>query len=111
MWVSGIKDLEQRMRIDRHRIFMQSGVPVQYRGQKKSLTSTDNIVLEGAKIYSQQCAVCKGSQGIGDGQAAKCLSPSPALLAYMIQMIMSVDEYMMWTINEGGSQFGRSMPA
>ena len=48
---------------------------------------------------------------MGDGEAGKSLSPSPALLAYMIQMPMSVDEYMMWTIAEGGKQFGTSMPA
>jgi hypothetical protein len=48
---------------------------------------------------------------MGDGQAAKSLRPPPALLAYMIQMPMSVDEYMMWTISEGGNQFGTAMPA
>jgi len=48
---------------------------------------------------------------MGDGEAAKALNPSPALLAYMIQMPMSVDEYMMWTISEGGKAFGTAMPA
>lgn len=35
MWGPAIMDPEQRMRIERHWIFMQSGVPTQYRGQKK----------------------------------------------------------------------------
>jgi mono/diheme cytochrome c family protein len=48
---------------------------------------------------------------MGDGEAAKALNPSPALLAYMIQMPMSVDEYMMWTISEGGAAFETAMPA
>jgi len=29
----------------------------------------------------------------------------------MIQMPMSVDEYMMWSISEGGKAFGTAMPA
>lgn len=48
---------------------------------------------------------------MGDGEAAKALNPSPALLAYMIQMPMSVDEYMLWTISDGGAAFGTDMPA
>ena len=45
-----------------------------------------------------------------DGEAAKDLHPSPALLAYMIQMPMSVDEYLMWTVSEGGKAFETAMP-
>ena len=48
---------------------------------------------------------------MGDGEAAKALDPSPALLAYMIQMPMSVDSYMLWSISEGGEAFGTAMPA
>jgi mono/diheme cytochrome c family protein len=48
---------------------------------------------------------------MGDGEAAKALNPSPALLAYMIQMPMAVDEYLMWTIADGGKAFGTAMPA
>ncbi len=39
------------------------------------------------------------------------LSPSPALLAYMIRRPIAVDEYLLWTISEGGAQFGSKMPA
>lgn len=42
--------------------------------------------------------------------AAAHVNPSPALLAYMIQMPMSVDEYLMWSIAEGGKAFGTDMP-
>jgi putative membrane protein len=48
---------------------------------------------------------------MGDGEAGRALNPSPALLAYMIQMPMAVDEYMYWTISEGGQAFGTAMPA
>jgi len=48
---------------------------------------------------------------MGDGEVANSLNPSPALLAYMIQMPMSVDEYMLWSISDGGAAFGTAMPA
>ncbi|MAT64611.1 MAG: hypothetical protein CMN57_03085 [Gammaproteobacteria bacterium] len=48
---------------------------------------------------------------MGDGEVANSLNPSPALLAYMIQMPMSVDAYMLWSISDGGAAFGTAMPA
>jgi hypothetical protein len=41
----------------------------------------------------------------------KALSPSPALLAYMITKPIAVDEYLLWSISEGGKQFGSAMPS
>ena len=75
------------------------------------LDAGKGVLDEGAKLYSQSCASCHGSNGMGNGEAGKDLNPSPALLAYMIQMPMAVDEYMMWTISEGGVAFGTDMPA
>lgn len=46
---------------------------------------------------------------MGDGEAGKALNPSPALLAHMIQMPMSADEYLLWAISEGGQPFGTAM--
>ena len=37
--------------------------------------------------------------------------PSPALLAYMIRRPISVDEYLLWAIADGGEQFDSEMPA
>lgn len=64
----------------------------------------------GAKLYTQNCAACHGSNGLGNGDMGKALSPSPALLAYMIRRPIAVDEYLLWTISEGGKQFGTDMP-
>lgn len=41
----------------------------------------------------------------------RSLLPSPALLAYMIQRPIAVDEYLLWSISEGGKQFDTAMPA
>ena len=48
---------------------------------------------------------------MGDREAANSLSPSPALLAYMVQMPLTVDEYLLWSISEGGERFNTDMPA
>jgi mono/diheme cytochrome c family protein len=90
---------------------MHSGVPSEYRGQVNPLALTPDVIRAGAELYGQQCAACHGPQGMGDGEAGKDLNPSPALLAYMVQMPMSVDKYLLWTISDGGQQFGTAMPA
>ncbi len=48
---------------------------------------------------------------MGDGEAAQSLSPSPALLSYMVNMPMAVDEYLIWSVSDGGMAFGSDMPA
>lgn len=90
---------------------MHSGVPKAYRGKTNPHTNTPEIIQAGSTLYTKQCASCHGAQGMGDGEAGRDLSPSPALLAYIIQMPMSVDEYMLWTISEGGQPFGTEMPS
>ena len=57
------------------------------------------------------CASCHGPGGMGGGEAGRSLNPSPALLAYLIQRPLFVDEYLLWTIAEGGRSFGTAMPA
>lgn len=101
----------QLLRMARHWTFMHGGLPFEYRGLWNPLESTSEVVDAGAKLYRQQCAECHGGQGMGDGDRARALTPSPALLAYMIQMPMSVDEYLVWTISEGGDELGSDMPA
>ena len=35
---------------------------------------------------------------MGNGDMGKALSPSPALLAYMIRRPIAVDEYLLWSV-------------
>jgi mono/diheme cytochrome c family protein len=95
----------------RHWTFMHQGVPTEYRGQTSTVAPTEATVREGATHYAQNCASCHGPTGLGDGEAGRALNPSPALLAYMINMPMAVDEYLLWTISEGGQSLGTDMPA
>lgn len=100
----------QQQRMLRHMTFMHQGVPAKYRGQASTVAPTDAAIGEGAALYARNCASCHGPTGQGDGEAGRALNPSPALLAYMIQMPMAVDEYLLWTISEGGEPLGTDMP-
>lgn len=111
MWGPGPLAPGMRHRMTRHWTFMHQGVPEAYRGARNSLVPGAKVIGEGRVLYQANCASCHGMTGMGDGEAARSLNPSPALLAYMIQMPMSVDEYMYWSISDGGAAFGTAMPA
>jgi len=110
MWGPGMMGPGQRHRMVRHWTFMHAGIPLEYRGRRSTLESTPDVVKAGGVLYQKQCAQCHGPQGMGDGDAGKNLNPSPALLAYMIQTPLSVDEYLLWSISEGGKEFATDMP-
>lgn len=99
------------LRSKRHKAFMQGGVPPEYRNARSPYPSADRPMREGGVLYRDHCAECHGPQGYGDGVAALDLRPTPAFLAYMIDSPDLVDEYLMWTIGDGGAQFETEMPA
>ena len=98
-------------RAARHREFLEAGVPVEYRSRASPYPAAAMVIDDGGRLYKTHCAACHGSKGLGDGVAGRDLTPSPALLAYMIKRRRSVDEYLLWTISDGGAQFGTEMPA
>jgi mono/diheme cytochrome c family protein len=111
MWDPGHMGPMQQQRMLRHWTFMHQGVPAEYRGQTSTVAPTAATIREGATLYAENCASCHGATGLGDGEAGRALNPSPALLAYMINMPVAVDEYLLWTISEGGKPLGTGMPA
>jgi mono/diheme cytochrome c family protein len=98
-------------RAARHREFLAAGVPVEYRSRNNPYPAATMVIEGGAKVYTAYCAACHGAKGLGDGDAGRDLTPSPALLAHLIDRRRSVDEYLLWTISEGGAQFATEMPA
>ena len=110
-WGPGMMGPGQQQRMQRHWSFMHEGIPSTYVGARNPFSPDKQTITEGRKLYSDNCASCHGKSGLGDGDLASSLSPSPALLAYMIQMPMSVDPYMLWAILDGGAAFGTAMPA
>ena len=111
MWGPGHMGRGMRQRMTRHWTFMHQGIPIAYVGAKNPLSTDADTVREGRALYTKNCTSCHGMTGMGDGEAANSLTPSPALLAFMIQTPMAVDEYMLWSISEGGAAFGTAMPA
>ena len=111
LWGPGTMPPGMRARLLRHYTFMHYGIQNEYQGAKSTVGNAKEVLEEGAKLYSQRCAGCHGKQGLGDGDAPRSLLPSPALLAFMIQRPIAVDEYLLWSIAEGGKQFDTEMPA
>ncbi len=111
LWGPGRMPRSMMVRLLRHTTYMQYGVPGEYLGAKATVEPTPAVIAAGAKIYVQECASCHGSDGMGGGEPGRAVSPSPALLAYMIKRPVSVDEYLLWAIGDGGKQFESEMPA
>jgi len=88
-----------QMRMVRHWTFMHRGVPEEYRGVENPFPGSAETVEAGQGLYDRHCVSCHGPGGRGDGEAANSLNPSPALLAYLIQMPMTVDSYLLWTVS------------
>jgi hypothetical protein len=101
----------RRKRMARHQHFIDHGVPDEYRGERNPFAISPEVVGEGRKLYADHCRDCHGPVGMGDGDMGLAVNPSPALLAFMIQTPLGVDEYLMWSISEGGALFHTDMPA
>jgi mono/diheme cytochrome c family protein len=99
------------VRLLRHTTYIQFGVSEAYAGAKSTATANAQTLAAGAALYGRHCVQCHGADGTGGGEGALALSPSPALLAYMIKRPVAVDEYLLWSIGDGGKQFGSDMPA
>lgn len=111
MWGAPDASPEILARMRRHRTYMHDGIPSAYRNARSSVKRNQENIAAGGKLYAVNCASCHGTEGLGDGDAAKGLSPSPALLNHMIEHPVAADEYLLWTISEGGKVFDTDMPA
>lgn len=111
LWGPGHMPRGMMVRLLRQTTFMQYGAPKAYEGQKSTVAPGPETIAMGRALYQANCASCHGANGLGDGEAGHALSPSPALLAYMIRRPIAVDEYLLWSISDGGAQFDSQMPA
>jgi mono/diheme cytochrome c family protein len=101
----------ERQRLLRHQAFMNKEVPEGYLAASNDVGSTTRAIAAGGPLYLANCQQCHGARGLGNGELAMSLTPSPALLAYLVQQPIAVDQYLLWTISEGGQAFGTAMPA
>ena len=79
MWGSDHMGPGMRQRMSRHWTFMNEGIPAAYRTARNPLSQDKKNLSEGLALYQANCASCHGATGMGDGEAANSLSPSPAL--------------------------------
>ncbi len=103
---SGHKGNPVRHRIIRH----GGGVPAPYNGIRNPLKATKANIDTGAKLYAEQCATCHGKTGEGDGEGGKELNPKPANLAFIMDRWIATDDFLMWSIAEGGEKLKTDMP-
>jgi mono/diheme cytochrome c family protein len=111
MWGPGPMGPGMRRRMARHWTYMHQGLPPEYHVALNPLSPDTKTISQGRTLYQKNCASCHGKTGMGDSEPRRSLSPSPALLAYMIQSPNAVDGYMLWSISDGGGAFGSAMPA
>lgn len=94
----------------RHAFYRNSGVPAPYRGQTNPFRPSIPLVLAGADLYDLRCAICHGPMGLGNGVASDKLRQRPADLAGSVSSPDIGNDFLFWTISEGGTQFGTDMP-
>ena len=102
---------DQRSRLVRHRTYMIEGVPEGYRAAASPVGRSPKAILAGADLYARHCAECHGHKGRGGGDAGRTLRPTPALKTYIARRPWAADEYLLWSVAEGGVRFGSTMPA
>ena len=101
----------QRQRMLRSWTFMNKQVPNNYLKSTNSIGYSIKAIAAGGPLYAAHCKMCHGETGLGNGELAPDLTPSPALLAYLIQQPIAEDQYLLWSISEGGKRFDTAMPA
>jgi mono/diheme cytochrome c family protein len=99
------------MSMIRHHYVMRNGIDPSYVSKRNPLKSTKENITSGRILFEKNCASCHGLSGLGDGAAGKNLEPRPSNIAGLSKMPMATDEYLFWTIAEGGVPLGTAMPA
>lgn len=102
---------QQVLRIDRQDAAVSGEIPEIYQGAESPFEPTLEVLLAGQEVYARDCAACHGQRGFGDGDAGYALDPSPALLSLLDQTPNAADEYLLWSVSDGGEPFGSEMPA
>jgi len=80
-------------------------VPAEYAGKTNPL-GTESAAT-GAEVFKNNCEVCHGPQGHGDGPAGASLDPAPKNLPEL--SMVATDDYLFWRISTGKG--GTSMVA
>ena len=94
----------------RHYYVMHHGIDAKYASLHNPLPASAANLAAGKALFEQNCAVCHGASGHGDGPGATGLDPKPAVLAGLGRTRIASDGFYFWTVSEGGIQFNGAMP-
>jgi mono/diheme cytochrome c family protein len=80
-------------------------VPDPYRKMKNPLKPTKEVLAAARQLYKEQCAMCHGAEGKGDGAETKVrrLRPPPANFTTE-SFAKNSDPYIFWRLSEGVAQ-------
>lgn len=73
-----------------------------------TLARADGDVAAGKKVFQQNCVLCHGNAGKGDGQAAGSLNPKPKDFTDQKAMAKITSEIRLKAVTEGGAAVGAS---
>ena len=72
-------------------------IPAEYAGKTNPFGA--DAATDGAKLFKNNCEVCHGAEGRGDGPAGQALDPQPRNLAEL--QAVAGDDYLFWRVSEG----------
>ena len=96
--------------IGRYTDYMLGNIPEQYVDLKNPLPVSKENISDGKNLYQTQCMMCHGILGEGDGSISQSLIPRPANLALTRKLPVATDDFLFWTLSEGGQLYDTAMP-
>ncbi|OGG95078.1 MAG: hypothetical protein A2527_07845 [Candidatus Lambdaproteobacteria bacterium RIFOXYD2_FULL_50_16] len=95
---------------DRDAYVKSFGLPDGYRDLSAPPRFSGADLEDGGALYQKLCQDCHGDSGKGDGPQSDYLFRAPTNLPRLLAAEVG-DGYLIWSIEEGGGQFGGLMPA
>jgi mono/diheme cytochrome c family protein len=77
--------------------------PADARAVKNPVPVTSAGLAEAAKIFKDNCVMCHGEKGMGDGETAKTLNRKPANFTDKAMMSQETDGALFWKMSQGRS--------
>lgn len=72
-----LKEVKERAASDAAPKAEAENKPIDVSGVKDPWMSSEQMIARGKQVYSQNCAMCHGGEGKGDGPAGMALNPKP----------------------------------
>lgn len=88
-----------------------NGVPGNYANASNPVASTPETLAKGEVLFQNNCVICHGKTGMGDGPAGQMLKPPASNLSVVVAAPATTDGYLFWTITEGGGVIKTAMPS